>query len=353
MVEKHGIWIGKTGQANSWYHIYPFALVSKQVLDVVRYAPPSQNVENVRYYTYKPTSLLFDLCKLFLISAKVISNKNIDYIITFNPMPWGSVAWLLARLFRKKLIMGFIGSDFHKYYMRSWARYILDYMLRNTDVITVTGKEMKDQLAKYHQEEKIFIFPHCVSKDWLLNNNSETIKKYDLISVAPLMRNKRIHDVVAAVRLLREGNIKLSYLIVGDGPEYQSLMEMVNEYGLAEQVQLTGHVNNVQYFLNQAKLFIQASENEGFSLSLVEAISAGLVPVLTNAGSEKDIIEDGINGFYFNCGDTKMLADKIRYAMNSQIYEEIKTNNEKIVTYFSEDYAMKVVKKIVNTAIGR
>ena len=60
-------------------------------------------------------------------------------------------------------------------------------------------------------------------------------------------------------------------------------------------------------FLNDKDIIISSSFYENFSISVVEAMAAGLVPIVTKETGMSELIQNGVNGFVFNYGDSFML----------------------------------------------
>ena len=60
---------------------------------------------------------------------------------------------------------------------------------------------------------------------------------------------------------------------------------------------MLGEVENPRQYLANADVFCMSSVVEGMPISLIEALSCGLVPVCTAVGGIVDMVEDGINGF--------------------------------------------------------
>ena len=97
-----GMWIGKTGNSNAWYHIYPFVESSKtKKLYVVRHEEPQRTIKSpkVEFITFPSNGKIKHLKNLFFTGYKVLKNKDIDYIVSFSLVPWGIIALLLAKLF--------------------------------------------------------------------------------------------------------------------------------------------------------------------------------------------------------------------------------------------------------------
>ena len=56
-------------------------------------------------------------------------------------------------------------------------------------------------------------------------------------------------------------------------------------------------------FLNEQDIYLNFSEYEGTSLTMLEAMASGCVPVVTDVSGVSDFIEDGVNGLVSDIGD--------------------------------------------------
>lgn len=344
-----GLWIGKTANANAWYHINPYAMArNSMLLHVVRYREAQRNIKDIRYHLFPATGTILDIIPFFIKGFIVLLRNKIDYVVTYNLVPWGAFAWVLAKIFRKPLVLGFIGNDFNYHLKQSLFRGILFYITKNTEIITVTGSNMVEYLtSKGVLPERIFIYPHCPPQQWL-HNNSKEAKTYDLITVCALNKGKRVQDIIDALAILHHKKVKLSLCIVGDGPEETFLKKRVEEAGLQDFVHFAGYQTNVSEYLRKARIYVQASAREGLSLGLIEAMFMGLVPVTTNAGSEHDHIENGVNGYFVTIGDPEDLASKILVAQDEPNYQRLQQNMLKRRMLFSEEHAISVTEEIIN-----
>lgn len=342
-----GLWVAKTGDANAWYHIYPFARArNSKRLHIVRHREAFKEVPNSEYHIFKKRGFLTHPVNMFFKGFSVLKNRDIDYIVSFNPVPWGMIAWLLAKMFRKPVILGYIGSDFYYHFSKTKLKSILNFINKSSDIITVTGNHMiKPIMDGGVSRDKIFIFPHCVSDDWFDYSFNEY--KYDLITVCPLEKRKRVHDIIDAVHLLHDRGNKVRLCVLGDGPELQSLQKRASEKGLSDFVHFLGFERDVLRYLLQSKIYVQASDNEGLSLSLVEAMAAGLVPISTVAGSERDHIKDGENGYLIPIGNPPEMAEKIQATVEENNYMCLKENVLNYRHNFRMEHAIQVCEELI------
>jgi len=102
-----------------------------------------------------------------------------------------------------------------------------------------------------------------------------------LVTVAHLVGRKRHADVVRALWLLRDRHPELRYLIVGDGPERDTLARLAAELGVADRVELAGQLPREEALerARAAHVFVMPSVDEAFGVAYVEAMAAGLPAV--------------------------------------------------------------------------
>jgi glycosyltransferase involved in cell wall biosynthesis len=87
-------------------------------------------------------------------------------------------------------------------------------------------------------------------------------------------------------------------VIMGDGPERDRLETRAAELGLRDTVVFTGRVGDVTERLGRLDVFLITSVYEGgVSMSVLEAMAAGLPVVVTAAGGVEEAVVDGLTGF--------------------------------------------------------
>jgi glycosyltransferase involved in cell wall biosynthesis len=89
------------------------------------------------------------------------------------------------------------------------------------------------------------------------------------------------------------------FYFIGDGSDRDAIRTTVQNRGLSKKIFLAGQQSQKQLacYLRAADLFVMGSEKEGWSTSLVEALSSALPIVTTRFSSADTIVKNGINGF--------------------------------------------------------
>lgn len=108
-----------------------------------------------------------------------------------------------------------------------------------------------------------------------------------ICTASRLVAQKRVDRIVDAARLLPG----MKFLIAGDGPLRASL-----ESEAPPNIRFLGEIDDIAWLYASSDLFVLASSREGTSNALIEAMSAGCVPVVTDVGDNARIVTDGVSG---------------------------------------------------------
>lgn len=89
-------------------------------------------------------------------------------------------------------------------------------------------------------------------------------------------------------------------VIVGKGPERESIEKAVRDLGVSGTVTLAGARDDLRPYYGAADVFILPSISEGLSNSMLEAMASGAAIMAGNVGGAREAVEDGVNGFLFD-----------------------------------------------------
>ena len=97
-------------------------------------------------------------------------------------------------------------------------------------------------------------------------------------------------------------------LVAGDGSQRRRLRALAASLGIADAVHLPGWRDDLPALHGTFALFTMSSHSEGTSVSLLEAMSAGLCPVVTTAGGNADVLGPALRHRLVPPGDPAALA---------------------------------------------
>lgn len=132
-----------------------------------------------------------------------------------------------------------------------------------------------------------------------------------VVCVASLRRKKGHTNLLAGFKLVRNRIPGARLLLVGEGPERESLRRETEQAGLAHAVVFAGYREDVRAILARCDLFVLVSLEEGMPNALLEAMAAGLPSVVTNVGGNAEALADGTTGYLVPGGDPAVLAARM------------------------------------------
>lgn len=131
------------------------------------------------------------------------------------------------------------------------------------------------------------------------------------IHVARLNPVKDQQNLLRAVRKVVDEVPEFTLEIAGDGQERARLEELSASLNLQKHVRFLGMRDDVADLLNAADMFVLSSLSEGISLTLLEAMAAGLPVVATDVGGNREVVVDGETGLLVPKQDSDRLAHAI------------------------------------------
>ena len=337
-----------SGDARAIYHLTPIVL-SKQVdrlysIRYKRFGRPAPNMVEYTHMNWHGNLFLFPVAMLHILTKAlwICWRHRIEYVVGFT-IPYGVLAWITARITRRNIGMSFIGADLYRGIREKWYGEIVTFMLRYCDHVTVTGNEMREILiARGVPADRIYILPHSIDMP-VYQCDDKHKKKYDMVFVGELVYRKRVDTLIDAFKLVRQTRHEAQFCIVGDGPLRTELEVQAKQLGVADAVDFVGFQEDVVQYLEQGKVFVLASQGEGLPFAMIEAMVCGLVPVVTDVGTVRDVVRDGENGFLVGVGESQTIAKWVLTLLTDEdLYGKMSREAADVREKFSYERAIEV-----------
>lgn len=136
--------------------------------------------------------------------------------------------------------------------------------------------------------------------------------------VGRLDPNKCTKNLIHAVKQLVDLNYRIELLIVGDGYLKKELINLTKELELSDIVHFKGHQEHVLKYYNAMDMLVIASNSEGLSLVMLEAMLSGLPVVATDVGAAREVITDKESGIIVPPNDVNALKEGIQYLLDHE-----------------------------------
>ncbi|KRM95032.1 glycosyltransferase [Liquorilactobacillus aquaticus DSM 21051] len=189
----------------------------------------------------------------------------------------------------------------------NYYEYALTHVNKIDKLVSGTEKQTQDLLIDFPGQEKKFVtIPVGGVRDGDKKIHKKEIPPLHLITASRLAGEKHIDIAVRAVAKIRNEGREVYLDIYGAGGEEGHLRDTIKTVGAEEYIKMKGLSQDLDSIYPKYDAFITASWSEGFGLTTVEALNAGL-PVVSYAArfGSLEMIQDGINGFLqeFKPGD--------------------------------------------------
>ncbi|MGH2714131.1 MAG: glycosyltransferase family 4 protein [Thermoleophilaceae bacterium] len=193
-----------------------------------------------------------------------------------------------------------------------WERTAGRYILRRAARVLAVSEAVRDHVIDLGaRPERVTIAPNGVDHARFGIRSLDPGDEPTVMAVGRLTENKGPDLLIeAAGRLAAEGP-RFDVVFVGDGPMRAPLETRARELGLG-RVRFTGQVSAVEEWLRKAEIVVRSSYSEGLPLAVLEAMAAGRCNVVSDIPPNRELIEDGVSGLVFRCGDAADLARALR-----------------------------------------
>jgi len=273
--------------------------------------------------------------------AKIIDKYDID-IVHFH---WTKdiATVVLGKLMSKKKPK--IIQSRHMTMTRFKDDFYHRWLYKNIDMMHAVTYQVKEQLEKFIPKDirpDIVVVHSGVQEPTVDPLTIENLKeKYQLQKsftvgiVGRIEEKKGQWIVIEALAKLKKMNMKA--LIIGhamDEEYLDSLKKKVLQIGMEEKIIFTGFTKDVNEHIKLCDVTVLATPKETFGLVVIESMINSVPVIATKNGGPLEIIEDGVDGIFFN-RSIDDLVQKIQY-----LYE-----NEEIVEKLSKNAYKKVKSK--------
>ena len=184
--------------------------------------------------------------------------------------------------------------------------------LRLPDVLVVLGTTQLEAYRAFVPGTNIAAIPNGI--DFRRPDRSPNANgPLRLLYIGRLAPRKGLGETLAALATARSSGLAARLVIVGAGPEEPLLRQLVNDYGVQDAVTFAGPAfgEEKKKRLADADVLVLASYAEGLPYALLEAMAAGVVPVVTPVGAMADVVQHGVHGIFVPVGDAGAIAAAI------------------------------------------
>ncbi len=226
------------------------------------------------------------------------------------------------------------------------------WLLKRSDRVTAVGRFIRQALIDNEgiDGRRIEVIHNGIDPDTYPtadeNTRAQARGLLNLDDDTPLvMQVARFHPVKdhrtavkAFVRVIEQAPTARLCLI-GDGDERQAIETLSAELGIHHHVEFLGVRDDVAQLLPAADVFMLSSQSEGLSVTLLEAMAAGLPIAATDVGGNGEVVEHGVTGLLSPRGDDRALSSNLLELLQDPAKRRAMglAGREKLLAEFTQD----------------
>jgi glycosyltransferase involved in cell wall biosynthesis len=290
----------------------------------------------------------------------LIRRENVDLIQShlLGSNVYCALAGLIAR---KPVVATFHGAvDVGENERLKWLKF--GAINLGVSFIVAVSDSLRENIVSrtpLRNSKTIVIYNGINTADFKRPKSNEMRKKMgwgeDEIIIGSLgnIRPAKAYDILLqAAALVREHNVKLRFVIAGQGkgPLYDDLLKLKDELALGDMVYFIGFISDPADFLSNLDLFLLSSTSEGFSIATIQAMAAGLPVIATRSGGPQEIITHGVNGWLVDSGNPKLIAKAVEsLSADRELSQRIENTGQKhAIDTFDAKNMISAYEKIYN-----
>ncbi len=259
-------------------------------------SPPNESSQKFKVVNFS-LKKLFDIRKSIVEMERIINEFDPDIIHVHQA---GTHAFLILRAAGRSIpvIVTAWGSDVLVIPQRSYVyKKMVQFILKRATRITSDSIHMAEVMRSLVKGLKPDISIINYGIDEIISQPNKE----------KLFYSNRLHEKLYRINFILEGfkrfiessgNDEYKLIIAGTGKETNALMKLSKVLGIQNSVEFAGWVNKKtnQDYYSKALFFISIPQSDATSISLLEAMSAGCIPVVSDLPANREWVKDGENG---------------------------------------------------------
>jgi len=182
------------------------------------------------------------------------------------------------------------------------------------------GKALQNNIELFPNAINTIRFAHPERKAF----SGGTLK---IINIGAFIPVKNQQLAIKILKELKMAGVQAELTFVGEGTEMAGVKKLAEQEGLSNQVHFAGKQSEVSKYLADSHLYLHTGIKEAFGLVLLEAMASGLPVVSLNGHGNKELVENGKNGFLIEKQDPEAFLKAIKtITENEETYLQYSQN---------------------------
>lgn len=258
----------------------------------------------------------FQMIKTLIILIKIIKKNDIQIVHSHHRM--AAFYSRIISIFNKKIKRVYTAHNvfYDKVKLTSFS-------LKGSQIVAVGNGVKKNLIDVYGIEPNTIEIIYnsierptevSIPKDEFIKNKGN---KVFIGTVGRISEQKGMDIFIKALANILKDRDDVYGFIIGDGEDKEKLIKQAKELNIENNVIFLGYRKDIFDLISAMDFIVLASRWEGFPLTPIETFSVGKTIIVSNIPGNNEIVEDNINGLFFEKDNVEDLVEKIRIMMDS------------------------------------
>lgn len=314
---------------------------------------------------FERSPIKFNNLKAIKDLRKIINEEKFDIIHCHTPM--GSVVTRLAaknarKKYHTRVIYTAHGFHFYKGApLNNWLIFypVEKYLAKYTDtLITINKEDYELAKKKFFKrckdieyvpgvgiDEEKFNFK-MTKKEKSELRKSLGLKDSDFVMIYPaeISKRKRQEWLINTLSDLLKKHKDMHILLPGKDSLNGKCQQLVRDLNLEKQIHFLGYRTDIPKLLKISNIAVSTASQEGLPVNIMEAMYVGLPIVASDCRGNRDLVEDGKNGYLVNLDDDKRYAECIMFLNSNKKNGFGQESKNSIKDYLLKKIIIKIKK---------
>ena len=287
---------------------------------------------------FRIAEIFYNILCFFKVILAILKNQNVDFIydryayFNFAPTLAGKIMNIPVIL-EINIVTDL--KDTRELELSKLCRSIEQWIMENCQKIFVISDLLKNVLIKRGIEpDKVIVQPNGCDMNIKTVDLSHIIKgplkqkierKIVICFLGRLLPWYKLENLIKIFSEIQQTCSDTALMIIGDGPEKNSLLDVVTQYNQQENVLFTGNVTHIEAMslVGKSDICVIPATNEWTSpVKLFEYMGMGKPVIAPNIKSVSSIMSDGVHGKLFTPGDYNALKAHLLLVIQDQTLRE-------------------------------
>ena len=260
--------------------------------------------------------------------VEVAENYSLDLLHVHYAMPFAASAYLARQLLLPRklgVVTTLHGTDITVVGIEPAYYRITQFSIQSSDRITAVSRFLRDRAAASFAITRPievvynFVDPRVFAPRRRSGLRLAPPQSRVLMHASNFRPVKNIPTVLHVFAEVRK-KLQAKLVMIGDGPEKPAAEQLSRELGVERDVLFLGNQDCMEELLPLADVFLLPSSSESFGLVALEAMSAEVPVVASNAGGLPELVEHGVTGYLHDPAHVAgMVASSLRLLANEPL----------------------------------